>query len=78
VTPPILEVVELSEGQERLWTLVAPGMLLLFGSVQAADLGYHPTWLGVVGLIGLVTATGAIVVVLAWKSAELLRRRMNG
>ena len=69
---------ELSRGQSLLWAVVAPSMLLAFSSIIASELGYERGWLLVVGLIGLVVANAAIVVVLAWKGVELLRRRTDG
>jgi hypothetical protein len=68
---------ELSRRQSLLWALVPPGMVVAFGSMLADELGYDRGWLVVVGLIGLVIATGAIVVVFAWKGVELLRRRTS-
>jgi hypothetical protein len=67
--------VELSSRQSQVWAVVPPGMLLAFGSILAAELGYERRWLEIIGLVGLAVATGAIAVVFVWKGAELLRRR---
>jgi hypothetical protein len=50
-------------------------MLLAFGSILAAELGYERRWLEIIGLVGLAVATGAIAIVFVWKGAELRRRR---